>query len=350
MAPLQECNPVSEGVSKDDLVIPVIDFQPYLTGSPDDKLAVGISMTNAFKTSGFLYLKNHGIPPSVVKNIFDTSASFFKRPQAEKDGLAWTTPQANRGYTAVGREKVSQSSDKDEIQKMRVTIPDLKESFEIGRDDEAGLPNQWPDKLDDKGEEFTEIMKAFFLTCKELHIKVMSAIAVGLSLPEHFFDEYTGVGDNTLRLLHYPSVPKSVFRDNAGQVRAGEHSDYGSITLLFQDARGGLQVRSPRGTFIDVTPIADTIVINAGDLLARWANDQIKSTLHRVVEPPSREGVDEEDPTVHPARYSVAYFCNPNFDRFIEAIPGTYGGELGEKKYEGINSGEYLVRRLAATY
>ncbi|OJD21117.1 hypothetical protein ACJ73_07543 [Blastomyces percursus] len=211
MSPIQECNPISEGVSKDDLVIPVIDFEPYLTGTPADRHAVGISITKAFKS-----------------------------PRAAKDSLAWTTPEANRGYTAMGREKVTQSSDKDEIKKMRETIPDLKESFEIGREDEKGCTSQWPDKLDDKGREFTEIMRAFFLTCKDLHIKVMRAIALGMCLPESFFDEYTDAGDDTLRLLHYPSVPKSAFRDNEGQVRAGEHSDYGSITLLFQDARGSL--------------------------------------------------------------------------------------------------------------
>jgi isopenicillin N synthase-like dioxygenase len=85
--------------------------------------------------------------------------------------------------------------------------------------------------------------------------------------------------------------------------------------------------------------------VNAGDLLARWSNDTIKSTLHRVVEPPAPEEGD-----VHPARYSIAYFCNPNFESYIEAIDGTYGAEKGEKKYSGINSGDYLVQRLAATY
>ena len=92
---------------------------------------------------------------------------------------------------------------------------------------------------------------------------------------------------------------------------------------------GGLQVLSPNGTFINATPIEDTIVVNAADLLARWSNDTIKSTKHRVVEPPTRS-------EVHAPRYSIAYFCNPNFDRFIDAIPGTYG-ELKAKKYQGIN-------------
>jgi isopenicillin N synthase-like dioxygenase len=116
----------------------------------------------------------------------------------------------------------------------------------------------------------------------------------------------------------------------------------GSITLLFQDSRGGLQVESPNGKFVDATPIADAIVVNAGDLLARWSNDAIKSTKHRVVEPPVK--ADK-----YPPRYSVAYFCNPNFDRMIDAIPGTVSSEF-PKKYEAINSGEYLIRRLTDTY
>jgi len=199
-----------------------------------------------------------------------------------------------------------------------------------------------------EGKKFKEVMLDFFAQCKELHVEVMRAIAVGMGLPESYFDGYTDVGDNTLRLLHYPGVKKSIFKENKMQVRAGEHTDYGSITLLFQDDRGGLQVKSPKGTFVDATPIPGTVVVNAGDLLARWSNDTIKSTLHRVVEPPVKDADVEGDE--YPARYSIAYFCNPNFRSQIEAIEGTYGGQRGERKYEGINSGEYLVQRLAATY
>lgn len=102
-----------------------------------------------------------------------------------------------------------------------------------------------------------------------------------------------------------------------------------TVFAAVQDMRGGLQVLSPNGNYIDATPIEDAIVVNAGDLLARWSNDTIKSTKHRVVEPPSTADV-------HPARYSIAYFCNPNFDRFIDAIPSTYDASR-PKKYEGIN-------------
>ncbi|RDW63020.1 isopenicillin N synthase family dioxygenase [Aspergillus mulundensis] len=345
--PVQACRPVTETVSKDGLVIPIIDFGPFLNGTPADKHAVAMAVVDAFKNSGFLYLKDHGIPPSVTSKVFKSSASFFGRSQDQKDTLGWTTPQANRGYVRTGREKLSTVDRQTDR-----TIPDMKETMEIGREGVEGLPNRWPDHLDDEGKDFKETMLEFFEKCKELHIKVMQAIALGMSLPVHFFDEYVDNGDNNLRLLHYPAVHKDVFAKNPGQVRAAEHSDYGSITLLFQDQRGGLQARSPEGTWVDVTPFPDTVVINAGDLLARWSNDTIKSTKHRVIEPPKAHGEEDKDFDMYPERYSIAYFCNPNMDKFIEAIPGTYGegADISMAKYPGITSGDYLVQRLSATY
>ncbi|ETI21322.1 hypothetical protein G647_07668 [Cladophialophora carrionii CBS 160.54] len=340
-----------KGVEQDDLVMPLIDFGTFLHGDATAKKTTAEQISHAFKTSGFLYLQNHGIPEDQVKLAFSESADFFKRPQDQKDGLKWTTPDANRGYVTWGREKVTQSDDPDEIAKLRASNPDLKESMEIGREGVEGKPNQWPDRLDDAGKVFTRDMQRFFLTLKDLHVNVMRAIALGMGLDEHFFDSYTDGGDNTLRLLHYPPVKKSVWKANPNQVRAGEHSDYGSITLLFQDEIGGLEVKSPKGTWVRATPIPGTIVVNAGDLLQRWSNDTIRSTNHRVIQPPPKDaGSDDDDPdALVPARYSIAYFCNPNFDRFIEALPGTWD-PTAKPKYPGINSGDYLIMRLAATY
>ena len=338
-------NGTSTGVAQDDLVMPLIDFSAFMQGSKDTKIATAQSISHAFKNSGFLYLQNHGILPKTIKNVFDKSAQFFKRSQDQKDSMSWTTPQSNRGYVMPGREQVTQSSDPEVIARLRASNPDIKESMEIGKEGVPGLPNQWPDEIDEAGKEFTVTMKDFFQQCKNLHIEVMRAIALGMGLSEDFFDQYTDGGDNNLRLLHYPPVAKSVFKNNPNQVRAGVHSDYGSITLLFQDNVGGLEVMSPKGTFVRATPIENTILINAADLLSRWSNDEIKSTKHRVVQPPAKPG-DESD--TYPARYSIAYFCNPNFDRYIEALPSTW--ETVGKKYEGINSGDYLVQRLAATY
>ena len=327
----------------------MIDFSAFLHGTPTSKSETARSILHAFQTSGFLYLSHHGIPSSTVANVFNHSAQFFARPDSQKESLAWTTPESNRGYVTFGREKVTQSYDPDEILRLRQSNPDIKESIEIGREGEEGMPNHWPDQFgDQEGVEFTRVMKEFHNTCKDLHVEVMRAIAMGMGLEEGFFDTYTDVGDNTLRLLHYPEVKKSVFAAQDGRVRAGAHSDYGSVTLLFQDDVGGLEVMSPKETWVRATPIKDTIVVNAGDLLARWSNDTIKSTRHRVVQPPEKEGQDNGK-DVYDSRYSVAYFCNPNFDKWIEALPGTYQKEE-EKKWKGINSGEYLAMRLAATY
>ncbi|KAM7219854.1 hypothetical protein V8F06_004709 [Rhypophila decipiens] len=331
-------------VQADGLLIPLIDFGKFLNGDETQKLETARAILHGFQTAGFIYLSNIPITPSTRAHVFNASAKFFKLPLETKLSHGWTTPEANRGYSAPGREKVTQLTDISEVSKMRTSAPDIKESFEIGRENEPGHPNQWPPERDGLIG-FKSTMTSFFDQCKSLHLDVMRAIAVGMGLDDHnYFDTFLDVGDNTLRLLHYPAVDKKVFEINPGQVRAGEHSDYGSITLLFQDERGGLQVKSPNGQFVDATPIEGTCVVNAGDLLARWSNDTIKSTIHRVVEPPSKTDGD-----IHPPRYSIAYFCNPNSKAYIEAIPGTYATEA-EKKYHGINSGQYLVQRLAATY
>ncbi len=207
----------------------MIDFGAFLHGDPTAKKAVAEQIAEAFKSSGFLYLQNHGVPEDQVSLAFSESARFFERPQSQKAELQWTTPDSNRGYVAWGREKVTQSADPEEIARLRASNPDLKESVEIGREGVPGFPNQWPDRYDDEGKTFTHDMQAFFLRLKDLHIEVMRAIALGMGMDEDFFDSYTDAGDNTLRLLHYPSVKKSLWKQNPNQVRAGELSDFGSF-------------------------------------------------------------------------------------------------------------------------
>ncbi|KZF26682.1 thymine dioxygenase [Xylona heveae TC161] len=333
---------VDAAVAEDNLVIPLVDFSRFLHGTNAEKQSTARAIADGFRTAGFIYIKNHGIPPETVARAFSESADFFNRPREQKEELAWSGPQSNRGYIAQGREKVTQLVDEEEVKKLRAQVPDLKESLEIGREGEEGRPNHWPDHFDEHGKVFKDIMIDFFDLCNELHRQIMRAIALGMGIDLSYFDEYTGDKSNTLRLLHYPAVEKEIFLKNKAQVRAGEHSDYGSITLLFQDMRGGLQVKSPNGNFVNATPLPGTIVINAGDLLERWSNDSIKSTKHRVIEPPTPPEAGE-----YPARYSIAYFCNPGASKYIEAIPGTF--EKEGKKYPGVYAGEYLAQRLAAT-
>lgn len=183
---------------------------------------------SGFQTAGFIYIRNHGIDKAAVEEAFKYSADFFKRPVSQKEQLAWTTPEANRGYVRQGREKTTDLVDPTEIEKQRALEgADLKESLEIGREGVAGLENQWPDRFDEDGKVFREKMLGFFGVCKDLHVQVMQAIAVGLGIDEHWFDKFCNAGDNTLRLLHYPTVSSKVFAENKNSVRAGAHTDYG---------------------------------------------------------------------------------------------------------------------------
>ena len=165
-----------------------------------------------------------------MSSIFSRAAKFFARPQDQKEALAWYSAAANRGYTAQGREKLVVLEETGTEAELRKTVPDLKESLEIGRDDQPETPNMWPSG-DDEATEFRTEMMAFFETSKALHMQVMRAIALGMGIEENWFDGFTDAGDNTLRLLHYPGVSKSIFKRDDGQlqVRAGEHSDYGTV-------------------------------------------------------------------------------------------------------------------------
>jgi len=206
----------------------LIDFSSFLSGDPSAKKATAQAVLEGFQNAGFIYLKNHGISPSTVSNAFSHSAQFFGRPQEQKDAMAWYSAAANRGYVAQGREKLVVLEETGTEEELRKTVPDLKESLEIGRDDQPEMPNMWPSG-DEAAKEFKQEMLNFFQTCKGLHMQVMRAIALGMGIEESWFDGFTDAGDNTLRLLHYPGVSKSVFKRNDGQlqVRAGEHSDYG---------------------------------------------------------------------------------------------------------------------------
>ncbi|KAF4619591.1 hypothetical protein D9613_005171 [Agrocybe pediades] len=325
--------------------IPVIDFSKFRTPtSTAEKQQVANDIVSAFKESGFIYLSNHGIPPAEVQDSFRKSAEFFALPYEAKQKLAWEDPRSNRGYVEIGRERVTQSANPEEIAALRAKAPDYKETMEIGRDWDSTWKNQWPSETLAPG--FKQHMLNFYETCHELHVHVMRSIALGLRLQEHFFDDLIHEKCHNLRLLSYPAVKSEVLQ-NEGQARAGAHSDYGTLTLLFQDSIGGLEVQNPHtGQFIPATPIPDTIVVNVGDLLARWSNGVLRSTLHRVVAPSAEQVKASENAGITPKRQSIAFFCNPNFSAEVACLPNCGS----EPKYSPINAGDYIVGRLAVTY
>lgn len=228
---------VTSAVSSDNLEIPLVDFSAFVSGDEETKRDTAKAILSGFQSAGFIYLRNHGIDKATVQRTFAESARFFKRPQGQKDRLAWTTPEANRGYAAIGREKVTDYADEDDVDRLRAEEgEDLKETMDIGREGD-GHENHWPDGVDGEGEPFRRQMLDFFERCQGVHAEIMRAIAVGLGIDRTWFDGFCDAGDNTLRLLHYPEVSAEVFRKNRLQVRAGAHTDYGSITLLFQVSR-----------------------------------------------------------------------------------------------------------------
>ncbi|PPQ77401.1 hypothetical protein CVT25_010983 [Psilocybe cyanescens] len=336
---------ISSGISRSNpqFRIPIIDFTKIRnSSSPEEKKKTAEEIVSAFKESGFVYLSNHGITSSEVESTFKRSAQFFALPSDDKRKLAWEDPRSNRGYVAIGRERVTQSANPEEIAALREKAPDFKESMEIGRDWDSAWKNQWPSEHLAPG--FKQRMLDFYETCHELHVHVMRSIALGLGLKEHFFDDKIDEKCHNLRLLSYPAIKSSLLKGK-GQARAGAHSDYGTLTLLFQDSVGGLEVQNPHtGEFIAATPVAGTIVVNVGDLLARWSNDVLRSTLHRVVAPTAQNINATESET--PKRQSIAFFCNPNFTTEVACLPNC--GDV--PKYPPVNAGDYIVGRLAVTY
>ncbi|KAH8913124.1 Clavaminate synthase-like protein [Coniochaeta sp. PMI_546] len=334
------------------LSIPVVDFGPFSSGRREDVAAVGKALYEAFRDYGFAYVSNHTVPHDIVDEAFAWSAKFFALPQAVKE-KAPHPPYGwwHRGYSGVGREKVVQMVyDEESIGELR-KVPDFKESFEIGRDGpDTKTPNIWiPDK-DLPG--FREFFTRFFEIGYDMEVQMLRAIAIGMELPEEFFLGYHQRKDNQIRLLHYPPVQESLLTDGKME-RIASHTDFGTMTMLFQDSVGGLEVEDihEKGKFNPAPYIPGTIVVNIGDFLQRWSNDHLRSTLHRVRAPP----VDETTQGIHGAqritraRYSIPYFVTADHEKVIDTLPGCFN-ESNPKKYEPINSGEYISRRLNATY
>ena len=306
--------------------IPVVDFSSFNTDENFDETKPEINklakeIYDAFTTIGFVYIKNHGIPESEITRLLTTGERFFKLPSEEKNKFA--RKPNNHGYVAAGVELVDPN-----------TPSDFKEAFDISEPFNNDIP--WPHG---QCSDFQPNVSSFFHSCEKLSLRILDLIALGLKLEDRRLLRQThskfGSIENrtTLRLLYYPVMTEL----KKGQIRLGEHTDYGTITLLFQDQIGGLQVVSQKEGFIPATPIEGTILVNIGDLLQRWTNDKLVSTKHRVVVP------GDDDLRRLSPRQSVAFFVHPDNDVIIECLDGS-------AHYPPITSLDYLNQRLNATY
>lgn len=296
--------------------IPLIDLAPLTQGNAADRQSVANQIYEACHEIGFMYLCNHGIPQSLLDQLLVQAKQFFDLPVAVKEQVTRSN-ETNCGYIGVQKERLDPAKHWD-----------LKEAFNMG------VQVVWPPGQ----EEFRLVVSEFYRLCTtRVAPEVLRAFAIALHLSEDFFDDKHGE-NYFLRMLHYPPVDLT---PEPGQLRAGEHTDYGSITLLLQGNIGGLEVRTRQGEWIAAPPIPGTVVVNVGDAMQRWTNNQLCSTPHRVVIP---TGADASL-----SRYSVALFCDPNPEVEIACLESCQTSAR-PPLYPPISAGAYLKSRLAATY
>jgi len=325
--------------------VPVVD----ISANPG---TVGADLDEICRTVGFFQVTGHGVPRDVSGPAWTLATRFFDLPPEDKLSVARPTPEYPYGYIPLAGESLSQS--------MAATAPagpgtvppasaiapasvppDLKEVFTIGPPgrpshefadpDEAWAysPSLWPAALPEARSAWT----AYYDVMRDLGDRLMSLFARGLGLPPGFFAGQTGQGANALRAVNYPARAAEPL---PGQLRAGPHTDYGTLTILRQDDVGGLEVLDPGGTWTGVEPVPGAFVINIGDLMARWTNDRWRSTLHRVVDPP---GSGRE------RRQSMPYFQNANWSAQIACLP-TCLAPGDRPRYAPVLAGPHLMAKF----
>ena len=317
--------------------VPIID----LSGCREDparRAELGSSIDAAFRESGFMVIVGHGVSPELVSDMYSTTAEFFLLPEEEK--LRYLSPVGASTRRGFSRNNYSAAS-RDEQ-----TPPDLCEFFTMNRLGEAGLArrevlgehfdelsalNIWPERP----ARFQEAWRVYFAAMEELGQLLMRLFALGLDLDERYFDRF--IDDHYTYMIgnFYPPQPVP---PATGQLRRGEHTDWGTLTILYQDDNPtGLEVRHRSGEWVPVAPLQNSFVVNIGDLMAVWTNDRWVSTLHRVVNPPRERAADY--------RISIPFFHQPNYDAVIECLPSCTSPD-NPPRHSAVTSGEWVERMI----
>ena len=309
--------------------IPVIDLSDALQGGMAARRKLAERLDRTCREIGFFTLVGHGAPVAVLDELRAKANEFFALPLEQKRRAVHPVSATPRGYRALGIEALSYGND-------RWTPPDLKEYYHFGREiwpDEPYftgpegrryfVPNLWPARPAG----FREAAERYYAEMERISLTLMRLAALALGVDERFFDDKIDRHITAMRLNFYPAQAEAPL---PGQLRAGEHTDYGNFTILNgENAPGGLQVRTRGGQWLDVETEPSSFVVNIGDLLMRWTNDRWVSNTHRVVNPPDSVAARAQ-------RLSIAFFHHPNYDASIECI-----ASAGEAKYPPVRSGHY---------
>ena len=315
--------------------LPIIDFEPFRTGGLDQKRQIAKQIDRACRTYGFFMLSGHGLSKAIIQKTFDDAKYFFDLPIAEKDKISIDQSPVHRGWYRLSEEILDQKEN---------PLGDFKEGIKIGNDCGTKHPrvlanvplhgaNQWP-HIDG----WQHTMEQCYGACSDLSRELMQAFALGLDMEAGFFDKWLEEPMATLSPIYYPPQPTDKLEGQiAGQLSAGAHTDFGCLTLLIQRGVPGLEVFSHKDGWISVPVIEDCIVINIGDMMARWTNDHYPSTLHRVR---NLSGV---------GRQSLAFFFDPDANADLSPLPGCLEKNQSPN-YAPATCVEHLVEKINRSF
>ncbi len=308
--------------------VPSLDLADFTGGNPEKKKKFVATLGEAYNNIGFAAIRNHYLSDDLSARLYDVIKKFFAladttKQQYEIPGLA-----GQRGYIGKGKEHA----------KGRNT-GDLKEFYHVGQTvvGDDPIKKEYPDNIfPNELSEFKEISLEVYKQLERTGVQMLKALALYLNLPENYFDDKVKHGNSILRPIHYFPIedPDSVPAD---AVRAAEHGDINLITLLMGASADGLQVLRRDGKWIPITALPEQLVVNVGDMLERLTNKKLKSTIHRVVNPPRH--------LMNKPRYSIPFFMHPRSEMSLTALPGCVDAQH-PKMWDDITAGEFLNQRL----
>lgn len=305
--------------------IPSVDLADFLSDDPKRKQKFVNEIGSAYEEIGFVALKNHFLDDELVEKLYKEVKSFFALPEDTKRKYEREDIGGQRGYVSFGKEHAKGKKEGD-----------LKEFWHFGQepDKNANLTEEYPENVVVKElPQFNAVGMEAYKMLEKTGIYVLRALALHIGINEHYFDHWASNGNSILRPIHYPPITE----EPKGAVRAGAHGDINLITLLMGASTGGLQVQRKDGEWIDAIPNEDELVINVGDMLERHTNNKLRSTIHRVVNPPKDEWGNP--------RYSIPFFMHPRSEMKLDCLEECISDE-NPKKYEDITAGEFLHQRL----
>lgn len=306
-------------------IVPVINLQDFLSGDKSKKAAFVEALGKAYEEVGFVAVEGHGIDEKIIQEFYNAVEAFFKLPVETKLKYEIVELAGQRGYTSFGREKAKQSQ-----------VADLKEFWQTGQyvEGETMNPADYPDNLEvQELPGFNELSKRLYKSFEKSGRSLLQAIALYLNLDEHYFDDKIKNGNSILRAIHYPPIT----HEPASAIRAEQHEDINLITLLVGASADGLQLFAKDNQWHDVKAGPGQIVVNVGDMLQRLSNNRLRSTTHRVVNPPREMW--------HTHRYSIPFFLHPRSEMRLDCLENCITAE-NPLQYEPISAGEYLDERL----